>query len=172
MSISALRRVSREGLLTIAGRKKTARKIEGVGWGGSAVGSCSCKNRGRTGMQLTRTPADTPQNRTFEVAHDASIVNSERNEKGMDPWVLQIQESILFTPSGPFGLFTRVEVLGGCFPVLSDWDTEFQAEAEVTPTRQNFGFSWKLKRETGSGRGRNCDELANQQRSRTNSIWL
>lgn len=71
-------------------------------------------------MQLTRTPAETLQNRRFEVAHDASIVNSEHNEEGMDPWVLQIQESILFTLSGPFSPFHTGRGAWRVLPVLSD----------------------------------------------------
>lgn len=63
-----------------------------------AVGSCSLGVR----MQLTRTPADTHQNRTPDVAQVRSIVNDgvRRKEGGMDPRLLPSSESILFTLSG------------------------------------------------------------------------
>lgn len=69
----------------------------------SDVGSCSCNKRGRTGMELTRTAADRLQNGILEVVHifqDESIVR-ERNEMGIEPRVLQINEAILFTRLGP-----------------------------------------------------------------------
>lgn len=62
-------------------------------------------------MELTMTAADRLQNGMLEIFHivqDESIVR-ERNEMGMEPRVLQINEAILFTRLGPSNRPSLVE---------------------------------------------------------------